>query len=163
LPSARRTATPGSSICVDASIPAVAGAIVRHEDMSQVRIAVAGAGLIGRRPIELIQQSRSCRLAAIVDPAPAAADIARRTAAPLYRMLGELFARERPDGVIVATPNKLHVEQALACVAACVPALIEKPVAGIAERQCRLQQSAGSARLRRKGLAQDSTKRRART
>ena len=35
-------------------------------------IAVAGAGLIGRRHIELIAASPSCALAAIVDPAPGA-------------------------------------------------------------------------------------------
>ena len=41
-----------------------------------VRIAVAGAGLIGRRHIELIHESNSCGLSAIVDPSPAAADLA---------------------------------------------------------------------------------------
>ncbi len=40
--------------------------------MKKVRIAVAGAGLIGHRHIEEIQKSPTCELASIVDPAPPA-------------------------------------------------------------------------------------------
>ena len=47
---------------------------------------------------------------------------------PLYGSLAELFAKDRPDGVVIATPNQLHVEQGLECVAAKVPVLVEKPV-----------------------------------
>jgi predicted dehydrogenase len=97
--------------------------------MRQLQLAVAGAGLIGRRHIELIQDSDRCRLAAIVDPGPGAAEVAETAHVPLYRSLGELFEKHRPDGVVLATPNQLHVEQALECIAARVPALIEKPVA----------------------------------
>jgi len=97
--------------------------------MSSVRIAVAGAGLIGLRHVEEIRKSRSAALAAIVDVAPKAANVAREAGVPLYGSLAELFAQNRPDGVILATPNALHVEQGLECVAAGVPALIEKPVA----------------------------------
>jgi predicted dehydrogenase len=45
------------------------------------------------------------------------------------RDLGAVLDEQRPEGVILATPNALHVEQALQCVAAGVPALVEKPVA----------------------------------
>lgn len=104
----------------------------------KVRIAVAGAGLIGRRHIELVVNSDECKLAAIVDPVPAAADYARSRRVPLYRSLAELFAAGRPDGVILATPNQMHVDQALECVAAGVPALVEKPVAHTLEAGIRL-------------------------
>ncbi|HEV7413744.1 MAG TPA: Gfo/Idh/MocA family oxidoreductase, partial [Casimicrobiaceae bacterium] len=76
--------------------------------MNPIGIAVAGAGLIGRRHIELIRESVSCELAAIVDPAPAAAVLARDCGVPHYRTLAELFAARRPDAVIAATPNSLH-------------------------------------------------------
>jgi predicted dehydrogenase len=98
--------------------------------MKAVTIAVAGAGVIGRRHVELIGESPLCALAAIVDPAPAAAGLARAAGVPLYASLGELFAAQRPDGVIVATPNPMHVENVLACIDAGVAALVEKPVAG---------------------------------
>jgi predicted dehydrogenase len=96
--------------------------------MEPVRIAVAGAGLIGMRHIEEIRNSRVARLAAIVDPSPHAADIARREGVARYPSLEALFAQDRPDGIVLATPNALHVEQGLACIAAGVPLLVEKPV-----------------------------------
>lgn len=39
-----------------------------------------------------------------------------------------LLERARPDAVIIANPNDLHVPTALDCLAADVPALVEKPV-----------------------------------
>src|SRR5205085_8954074 len=100
----------------------------RRPGMSKVRIAVAGAGLIGLRHIEEIGKSRGARLAAIVDVSPRAADAARSTGVPLRASLRELFAQDQPDGAILATPKQLHVEQGLECVAAGLPALFEKPV-----------------------------------
>lgn len=113
--------------------------------MRQLQLAVAGAGLIGRRHIELIQQNPRCRLAAIVDPGPAARDVANHADVPLFRTLGELFAASRPDGVVLATPNQLHVEQALECIGARVAALIEKPVAHTLDAGERLRASADTA------------------
>ena len=92
-------------------------------------ILVAGAGMIGQRHVELIQASASCRLSAIVDPSAPARVLAGRLGVPLYASLASAFAARKPDGVILATPNPLHVEQALECLAAGVPALVEKPVA----------------------------------
>jgi len=97
--------------------------------MSKLQIAVAGAGLIGRTHIGLIQASDECRLAGIVDPAPGAAEIARAAGVALYPTLSALFAAQRPDGVIVATPNSLHVQNGIECIEAGVAALIEKPIA----------------------------------
>jgi predicted dehydrogenase len=97
--------------------------------MAKTRIAVAGAGLIGRAHMEAARQSATCTLAAIVDPAPNAAEVAGATGAPLYRSLEELFANDRPDGIVLATPNHLHVEHALACLKAGLPMLLEKPIA----------------------------------
>ena len=64
-----------------------------------------------------------------MDPAPAAVQVAERARVPLFRSLEELLARHRPDGVVLATPNALHVSQALSCIEAGVPLLLEKPIA----------------------------------
>jgi predicted dehydrogenase len=107
----------------------------------------AGAGVIGRRHIELVLADRDCNLAAIVDPASSASEIARKTGVPLFSSLADLFARERPDGVIIATPNNLHLEHDLACIAAAVLALIEKPIADSIEAGQRLCEAADRAKV----------------
>jgi predicted dehydrogenase len=109
---------------------------------SKVRIAVAGAGQIGKRHIEWILKSDACALAAIADPAPAASAFAQGLGVPLYASLSELLARDRPDGVILASPNQMHVDQALECILADVPTLVEKPVAHTLEAGIRLCEAA---------------------
>ena len=94
-----------------------------------VRIAVAGAGLIGQRHIAQVMAAPDAELAAVVDPAPETAEQAAAAGVPWHPTLDSLFADGRPDGVIVATPNQAHVANGLDSVAAGVPALIEKPIA----------------------------------
>ncbi len=97
--------------------------------MNKTRIAVAGAGYIGQAHIDVALRSQHCALSAIVDPSPAAVDIAGRAGVPLYRSIEGLLAADRPDGLVLATPNRLHVSQALQCMAAGIPILLEKPIA----------------------------------
>jgi predicted dehydrogenase len=116
--------------------------------MAKLEIAVAGAGMIGRTHIGLIQASAECLLAGIVDPAPGAAEIARAAGVQRYETLKAMFAAKRPDGVIVATPNQLHVQNGLDCIEAGVPALIEKPVAESVGEGIRLRDAAERAGAR---------------
>jgi predicted dehydrogenase len=106
---------------------------------AKMRIAVAGAGLIGRRHIELIDASPDCVLAGIADPSPAARDYAQARNTPWHADHCALLADVTPDGLIVASPNALHFPMALDCAEARVPALIEKPVTdtvATAQRLC---------------------------
>jgi predicted dehydrogenase len=50
-----------------------------------------------------------------------------------------------PDGMIVATPNRLHVSHGLACVEAGIPALIEKPLADEVDAASRFVDAAEAA------------------
>lgn len=107
-------------------------------------MAVAGAGVIGRRHIELIQASPRTRLCAVVDPQPASRDLAAGLGVPHFESLQALFAgpaAAQPQGVILATPNHLHVPGALACARQGVPALIEKPVADSLEAGLQLAEA----------------------
>ncbi len=113
--------------------------------MRPVRIAVAGAGLIGKRHIEEIDASESAALASIVDPGPAGPDLAAKFPVPLYASLAELFARDKPDGIILATPNQMHVDGGLECVAAGVPVLVEKPIGDNVESATRLVEAGEQA------------------
>jgi predicted dehydrogenase len=90
---------------------------------------VAGAGLVGRRHIGIVAASRSCALAGIVDPADEAAALAHSEGVPHFSALDAAIAGGGIDGVILATPNALHVDGALTAIAAGLPVLVEKPLA----------------------------------
>ncbi|HSC22284.1 MAG TPA: Gfo/Idh/MocA family oxidoreductase [Casimicrobiaceae bacterium] len=97
--------------------------------MKRVRLAVVGAGAIGARHVEEIAANRDALLCAIIDVSPAADAIAGNAGVPRYASLGALLAHERPDGILIATPNALHAPQALECIAAGIPTFVEKPLA----------------------------------
>ena len=113
--------------------------------MSPVRIAVAGAGLIGTRHIEEVDASPDTALASIVDPGPAGPELASKFGVPLYASLAELFERDKPDGVILATPNQMHVDGGLECVTARVPVIVEKPLGDTVEGATRLVEAGEKA------------------
>jgi predicted dehydrogenase len=98
--------------------------------MANLRIAVVGPGLIGKRHLELIAARPGCKVAAIVVPdCIRYLDISARYEAPLYPDVQAMLVGEKVDGVIVSSPNIYHVDQAVSCLEAGVPVLVEKPIA----------------------------------
>jgi predicted dehydrogenase len=95
-----------------------------------IRIAVAGAGVIGRRYVELIQASNRAELCAVVDMTTEARDFAEVAGVPHFIDLEDLLNAKVADGIILATPNHLHANGIMKCAEAGVSALIEKPVVG---------------------------------
>lgn len=93
------------------------------------RIAIVGFGLIGRRHADVIWRAPGVELAAVVEPGPEGGTAAEALGAPVFATLNEMLDAVKPDGVVLATPTPLHVEQGLACIAAGCPVLIEKPIA----------------------------------
>ncbi|OYU82379.1 MAG: oxidoreductase, partial [Burkholderiales bacterium PBB5] len=88
--------------------------------MTPLRLALAGAGQIGRAHAQRIAASIECQLVALVDPAPAAQALASAWGVPLFTTLDAM--------------------------AAGVPVLVEKPVADSvhdARRLVRAQQECG--------------------
>ena len=110
--------------------------------MVQVRIAVIGAGLIGRRHIELINAHSSCQLVAISDTDPGCEALANKFEVPFYKKYEELLDEERPEGAIVATPTAQHVNVGLACTERAIVPLIEKPITVTLEEGRMLLESA---------------------
>jgi predicted dehydrogenase len=110
-----------------------------------VRLAVLGAGLIGRRHAEHIAVEPLAALAAIVDPSPVGRALAGGHGVPWFEGFADLIAADRPDGVIIATPNQVHVDNGLEAVAAGVPALVEKPIADGVAAGSRLVEAAEAA------------------
>jgi predicted dehydrogenase len=101
----------------------------RETGIDKTRIAVAGAGYIGLAHMAAAQASPTVKLSAVVDPSPAGAEIAAKAGVPVYRSVAELIGRGRPEGVVLATPNRFHVEHAMLCIQAGLPMLLEKPIA----------------------------------
>lgn len=112
-----------------------------------MRIGLIGAGAIGRTHIDTIEATDGFELAGIADPFDAAASLAATSGTTHYRDHRELLAAQRPDAVIVATPNELHVPQALDAVAAGIPVLVEKPVATTHVEALELVTASESARV----------------
>lgn len=92
-------------------------------------IAIVGAGAIGTKHAEAVRACPGLILGAIVGPNPDTRAVADRFRTDYLADLDLALASGRFDGIVLATPNRLHVPQALACVAGGVPVLVEKPVA----------------------------------
>ena len=97
--------------------------------MAGLRIAVIGAGVIGRTHIETLARADGLGLAAIVEPGAAGATLADDHGVPCYASVEELVAAGGIDGAVVAAPNEFHLPVACTLLEAGIPVLLEKPVA----------------------------------
>lgn len=105
------------------------------------RLALIGAGVIGKRHMAAIAATDGARLAAIADPSPSG----EIGGVPLFADAAEMLAEMRPDGVIVATPTMHHQAPALAAMEAGAHVLIEKPItATLAEAEALIVKSAAT-------------------
>jgi predicted dehydrogenase len=98
-----------------------------------VRIAIVGAGLIGLTHLKIIQREPLCAIAALADPMPSAASFAAEQGIAYFADYVEMLETVKPDGVVIATPNALHVPVGLACAERGIPMLVEKPIADTVE------------------------------
>lgn len=95
---------------------------------NQLRLAVIGAGAMGRDHIRYIQDDPDARLVAIADPMPAAEQTAKDAGVPWFADYREMLDCTALDGVVIASPNNLHVPMARDTVAHGIPTLVEKPI-----------------------------------
>ncbi|TVZ73811.1 putative dehydrogenase [Rhizobium mongolense USDA 1844] len=105
--------------------------------MSQ-KIVLMGAGLIGREHAAMLRANPRVELVGIADVSEAAKSVADELGARFFTDMREMLDRMEPDGAIIALPNALHVEAALACVERNVPCMVEKPIADSLEAAMRL-------------------------
>ena len=92
-----------------------------------VRLGLVGAGLVGRRHAEAIRQSVHAQLAAVTDPSEAALAPHCEEGVTTFADLDALISAGSVDGLILATPNRLHAAQARDAIRAGLPCLVEKP------------------------------------
>ena len=104
-----------------------------QSEEAPVRIAVVGAGFIGRRHIGSLKSQAGFDPVGAADPAPGSDVYLQQLQIPHFADYRKMLDSIRPEGVIAATPNVLHEEVALACIERKIPVLIEKPIAHTVE------------------------------
>jgi predicted dehydrogenase len=92
--------------------------------VSQLRIAVVGAGSFGRNHIRVIRESADAELSGVldIDPGRAASHNAR-----IFQTLEELA--ENSDAAVVSTPTVTHAETGCRLIELGLDVLVEKPIA----------------------------------
>ncbi|HEX8229061.1 MAG TPA: Gfo/Idh/MocA family oxidoreductase [Chloroflexia bacterium] len=99
-------------------------------DSRPPKLAVIGAGSMGRNHLRVLNDLESVDLVGVADADVATAErVARRFHIAAYGSYTDLLERERPDGVVVAVPTVLHREVTLAAISQGVHVLVEKPIA----------------------------------
>jgi len=96
--------------------------------MSDLRVAIVGAGIIGQTHATTLTRTGGVALSAVVDPM-AGADLAERHGVQRFADVAALLEAGAADAAIVASPNDTHVPIATALLRAGLPVLLEKPVA----------------------------------
>lgn len=100
--------------------------------MSRIKIAMIGAGLIGRKHIAHINKHADFELVAI-------SDINRDAVAAQYPGMDvfadarEMMDKAKPEAIIIASPNQLHAENGIDCAKRGIHCIIEKPVTDTVE------------------------------
>lgn len=99
--------------------------------MDKVRIGLTGAGWIGREHARNLLRNPRARLAAVCDADPAAAQRLKAETGADFRIHSryEELLKDELDAVVIASPNALHAEMAVAAAAAGKAIYCEKPMA----------------------------------
>jgi predicted dehydrogenase len=93
-----------------------------------IRIGVIGTGRLGTRHAQHFAGLERCTVTAVADPNEEAAQaIAQELGAQAFTDCNEMF--DEIDAAVIASPNFLHAEQAIACANAGKHVWIEKPMA----------------------------------
>lgn len=120
------------------------------------RFGIAGFGLHGdKRLMPGFARASRCRVTAISrrDPAKAKATAARYGIAHAFTSTRELASCPEVDAVLIASPNALHLPDALTALEAGKPVLVEKPMAMTAD-ECVRMIGASQERKLKLGVAQ---------
>jgi predicted dehydrogenase len=113
---------------------------------TQPRLGFLGVGWIGRHRMEALAREGLAQVAAVADPQPQALAAAAEAAPDASRAssLEELLEHDL-DGIVVATPNALHAEQAVAALERGLAVFCQKPLARDAEETRRVLAAAREA------------------
>jgi predicted dehydrogenase len=98
--------------------------------MNRLRVAVIGAGVMGRHHANIYSLIPQVDLVALVDPDPNRRDDAQKNyGLPVYGHIDELLLYEKIDAVSVASPTSTHYALTKQLLESDIHVLVEKPVA----------------------------------
>jgi len=83
---------------------------------------------MGIQHIEAIKKSNKATLHSIVEINSNAEIVSKKYKSKLFRRIEDLLKSNKPDGVIVATPNQLHEKHSNIFLKNKIPVLLEKPI-----------------------------------
>ena len=109
--------------------------------MSELRIAVVGAGLMGAdHVIRITQRINGAQVSAIVEPDEGRAQAALATApgSVWFPNIEEAIAAKAMDAVLIATPGQFHEPVIMPSLSAGLPILCEKPLTPDSESAMRV-------------------------
>jgi len=101
--------------------------------MEQLRIAIIGAGWMGRLRARALSSSGEAVLVGAADVDADRASSLSPEPGAAFTDVAELLSKTRPDGVIVATSDAAHRDPAIASLRAGAHLLVEKPFATTVE------------------------------
>ena len=83
---------------------------------------------MGIQHIEAIKKSNKAILHSIVEINSNAEIVSKKYKSKIFRRIEDLLKSNKPDGVIVATPNQLHEKHSNFFLKNKIPVLLEKPI-----------------------------------
>lgn len=95
--------------------------------MQKLRIAVIGTGLIGRKHIEIIQQSDQFELSGIANPSSDSSDLVTHHHVKHFTSHRLMLDQLEINCAVIATSNETHEEIAADCLGSGITCLLEKP------------------------------------
>jgi myo-inositol 2-dehydrogenase/D-chiro-inositol 1-dehydrogenase len=93
-----------------------------------VRIALIGAGRMGRVHLGALQSSEAIEVAGVVEPFAPTRDQLTADGLVAYETVDELLEHGTPEGVLIAAPSDQHPALVATFAAAGIPMLCEKPL-----------------------------------
>lgn len=107
--------------------------------MKKLKVAVAGAGYMGRSHIRILRSFEDVELAGVVEPQLVNAKaIKRMYGLKIYESVPKLLSNQKIDAIIIAAPTSFHYKLGKYCLLNKVAVLMEKPIAATVNEGRRL-------------------------
>ncbi len=83
---------------------------------------------MGQQHLKAINKSKFCVLHSVVEIKKHESKLIKRLNVPIYNNINYLIKENKPDAVIIATPNSLHEKHTIEFLKSKIPVLLEKPI-----------------------------------